>query len=74
MNRTDGSAPFTLMTNFPKKVFSEEDMHLSLNSLGNSFSVFLLLFLLCLKQWNHDNSIFITRMFSTMLASIGKTS
>ena len=38
MNRTDGSAPFALMTNFPKKVFSDEDMHLSLNSLGKELS------------------------------------
>ncbi|GFQ97767.1 UBX domain-containing protein 1 [Trichonephila clavata] len=34
MNRTDGSAPFSLMTNFPKKVFTEEDMNAPLNSLG----------------------------------------
>lgn len=34
MNRTDGSAPFSLMTNFPKKVFTEEDMNAPLNTLG----------------------------------------
>ncbi|GFU33550.1 UBX domain-containing protein 1 [Nephila pilipes] len=34
MNRTDGSAPFSLMTNFPKKVFTEEDMNAPLSSLG----------------------------------------
>ncbi|GIY10036.1 UBX domain-containing protein 1 [Caerostris darwini] len=34
INRTDGSAPFALMTNFPKKVFSDEDMNTPLNSLG----------------------------------------
>jgi len=34
MNRTDGSGAFSLMTNFPKKVFSESDMQSSLCSLG----------------------------------------
>lgn len=34
MNRTDGPGNFSLMTNFPKKVFSEPDMHSTLNSLG----------------------------------------
>ncbi|XP_066281196.1 UBX domain-containing protein 1-like [Branchiostoma lanceolatum] len=34
MNRTDGDQPFQLMTTFPRKIFTEEDMHNPLNSLG----------------------------------------
>ena len=36
LNRKDGgsAAPFTFMTNFPKKVFSEVDMRKTLASLG----------------------------------------
>ncbi|XP_066598181.1 UBX domain-containing protein 1-A-like [Prorops nasuta] len=34
MNRTDGSGTFTLMTNFPKKVFTEDDYDTPLNILG----------------------------------------
>ncbi|XP_061174801.1 UBX domain-containing protein 1-like [Saccostrea echinata] len=33
-NRTDGSGPFTLMTNFPKKVFQGEDYEKPLDVLG----------------------------------------
>ncbi|XP_077522776.1 UBX domain-containing protein 1-like [Amblyomma americanum] len=34
LNRTDGDQPFTLMTNFPRKVFTEEDYMKPLNALG----------------------------------------
>ncbi|XP_035721324.1 UBX domain-containing protein 1-like [Vespa mandarinia] len=34
MNRTDDSGPFNLMTNFPKKVFTEEDYDVPLDVLG----------------------------------------
>lgn len=34
MNRTDSDGPFGLMTNFPKKVFTEDDMNTPLNVLG----------------------------------------
>lgn len=34
MNRTDGDLPFTLMTSFPRKVFSDEDYGKPLNALG----------------------------------------
>lgn len=34
LNRTDGDLPFTLMTNFPKKVFTEEDYSKPLSTLG----------------------------------------
>ncbi|XP_021919770.1 UBX domain-containing protein 1 isoform X2 [Zootermopsis nevadensis] len=34
MNRTDGSGPFCLMTNFPKKVFSDDDYEKPLDLLG----------------------------------------
>lgn len=34
MNRTDGCEPFNLMTNFPKKVFTEEDYDVPLDVLG----------------------------------------
>lgn len=34
MNRTDGDAPFQLMTNFPKKIFSDEDYEKPLDVLG----------------------------------------
>jgi len=33
-NRTDGAGPFTLMTSFPKKLFTDEDMCKPLNDLG----------------------------------------
>ena len=34
MNRTDGAGPFSLMTNFPKKIFSEDDYEKPLDLLG----------------------------------------
>uniref|UniRef100_A0A023GKU8 Putative ubiquitin regulatory protein n=1 Tax=Amblyomma triste TaxID=251400 RepID=A0A023GKU8_AMBTT len=34
LNRTDGDQPFTLMTNFPKKVFTEDDYVKPLSALG----------------------------------------
>lgn len=34
MNRTDDSGPFKLMTNFPKKVFTEDDYDTPLDVLG----------------------------------------
>lgn len=34
MNRTDDSAPFSLMTNFPKKIFTEDDYDTPLDVLG----------------------------------------
>lgn len=34
LNRTDGDGPFSLMTSFPRKVFSEEDMEKPLTELG----------------------------------------
>lgn len=43
MNRTDGSGPFTLMTSFPKKVFTEDDMEKPLYQLGLVPSAVLIL-------------------------------
>lgn len=34
LNRTDGNAPFSLMTTFPKKVFTAEDFEKPLEILG----------------------------------------
>ena len=34
MNRTDKSGPFILMTNFPKRVFTENDFDTPLEVLG----------------------------------------
>lgn len=34
LNRTDGDLPFTLMTNFPRKVFTDEDYGKPLSALG----------------------------------------
>ncbi|XP_076463982.1 UBX domain-containing protein 1-like [Babylonia areolata] len=34
MNRTDGNGPFSIMTSFPRKVFTEEDMDKPLKELG----------------------------------------
>uniref|UniRef100_A0A2R5LJN1 Putative ubiquitin regulatory protein n=1 Tax=Ornithodoros turicata TaxID=34597 RepID=A0A2R5LJN1_9ACAR len=34
LHRTDGDAPFTLMTSFPRKVFKEEDYEVPLAGLG----------------------------------------
>lgn len=33
-NRTDGSGPFSLMTNFPKKIFQGDDFEKPLDVLG----------------------------------------
>lgn len=35
MNRSDGEGPFSLMTNFPKKVFQSDDYEKPLDILGN---------------------------------------
>lgn len=35
MNRTDGDGSFSLMTNFPKKVFTDDDYDAPLDVLGN---------------------------------------
>ena len=40
MNRTDDHTPFTLMTSFPRKVFTEEDMEKPLDQLGEHNVVF----------------------------------
>ncbi|OQR78376.1 UBX domain-containing protein 1-like [Tropilaelaps mercedesae] len=42
-NRTDGDVPFQIMTSFPKKVFSEEDMTRSLKELNLVPSAVLIL-------------------------------
>ena len=34
LNRPDGASPFVLMTTFPRKVFTEEDMSKPLAELG----------------------------------------
>lgn len=34
LNRTDTPGPFNLMTNFPKKIFTEDDYEAPLNALG----------------------------------------
>lgn len=34
LNRTDGAGPFSLMTNFPKKIFTDDDYNKSLEALG----------------------------------------
>ncbi|XP_054707941.1 UBX domain-containing protein 1-like [Uloborus diversus] len=43
MNRTDGAVPFNLMTNFPKRIFTESDMNAPLHSLGLVPSAVLIL-------------------------------
>jgi hypothetical protein len=42
MNRTDEEGPFSLMTTFPRKVFSDEDFDKPLDILGKN--TFLVLF------------------------------
>lgn len=42
LNRTDTPGPFNLMTNFPKKIFTEDDYEAPLNALG-----MLLQFIIC---------------------------
>lgn len=37
LNRSDGDAPFSLMTSFPRKVFTNEDYEKPLEQLGNEF-------------------------------------
>ena len=34
MNRTDGNGNFKLQTNFPRRIFSEEDFENTLDALG----------------------------------------
>lgn len=46
MNRKDGDGPFTLMTNYPKKVFGPEDYDVPLENLGSFITIFLLLLFL----------------------------
>ena len=36
MNQDGSNAPFSLMTNFPKRLFTAEDMNKSLKELGGS--------------------------------------
>lgn len=44
LNRTDTPGPFNLMTNFPKKIFTEDDYEAPLNALGMllQFIIFVL--------------------------------
>lgn len=35
LNRSDGDAPFCLMTSFPRKVFTNDDYEKPLDQLGN---------------------------------------
>lgn len=39
LNRTDGDAPFCLMTSFPRKVFSSDDYEKPLDQLGNIYEL-----------------------------------
>lgn len=39
LHRTDGDAPFSLMTSFPRKVFANDDYEKPLDQLGNVISV-----------------------------------
>lgn len=41
MKRTDDNGPFSLMTNFPKKVFTEEEYGKRLEDLSNALLYFL---------------------------------
>lgn len=53
-NRTDGSGPFSLMTNFPKKIFQGDDFEKPLDVLGMNEHLyacwFFLNFLKCLHE------------------------
>ncbi|KAG6798805.1 UBX domain-containing protein 1 [Apis mellifera caucasica] len=42
LNRTDTPGPFNLMTNFPKKIFTEDDYEAPLNALGLTPSAVLI--------------------------------
>lgn len=35
LNRSDGDSPFSLMTSFPRKVFTNDDYEKPLDQLGN---------------------------------------
>lgn len=35
VNRTDGDTPFSLMTSFPRKMFTNDDYEKPLDQLGN---------------------------------------
>lgn len=39
LNRSDGDAPFNLMTTFPRKVFTNDDYDKPLDALGNIISI-----------------------------------
>lgn len=59
MNRKDGDGPFSLMTNYPKKVFGPEDYDVPLENLGNCLCqnlgrrcfIFLKLIILSLNEF-----------------------
>lgn len=40
LNRTDGDIPFSLMTSFPRKVFSNDDYEKPLDQLGNKINYY----------------------------------
>lgn len=40
INRTDAPGPFNLMTNFPKKIFTEDDYDTPLDVLGTIYCYF----------------------------------
>lgn len=44
MNRTDAQGPFSLMTSFPRKVFSSADMDMPLDFLGLSKMIVVFFF------------------------------
>jgi len=46
LNRSDGDAPFCLMTSFPRKVFTSDDYEKPLDELGN---VIIKLFFISLR-------------------------
>lgn len=49
MNRSDGTGPFSLLTSFPRKVFSSEDMEKPLDTLG-VFHIYILYLCISLMQ------------------------
>lgn len=49
LNRSDGDSPFSLMTSFPRKVFTNDDYEKPLEQLGN---IILLIISLKIRLFN----------------------
>ena len=57
MNGTEGNAPYSLMTNFPRKVFTPADMDKTLSELGEFYCFFSISIHLCVLFRHHTGFV-----------------